>query len=405
MKDILFITHFTQIPGEHGNNRFYYIVENIDKTNVEIEIVTTNFSHKKKSQRKIIKGSKNKIINRNVKFILLNEPKYNKNVSVKRFYSHYIFAKNVSRYLQNRKKPDLIYCSVPSLGAASVAAKYAKENNIKFIIDIQDLWPEAFQMIFNVPIISNIIFYPMKKKANYIYKAADEIVAVSETYKNRALEVNKKVEEGQVVFLGTELGKFDETLSNNKCKEKPDDEIWIAYAGTLGHSYDLTIVFNSLEILSNKGYKNLKFVVMGDGPLKEKFEDYSKKKGINTLFTGRLPYAEMAGMLGVCDIAVNPITTGSAGSIINKVGDYAAAGLPVVNTQECSEYRELLDAYESGLNCKNNDSEDLAEKLLILIEDNDLRVKIGKNSRRLAEEKFDRSKTYKKIFKLLLTNI
>ena len=60
MKDVLFITHFTQIPGEHGNNRFYYIVENIDKTNVEIEIVTTNFSHKKKSQREIIKGFKNK---------------------------------------------------------------------------------------------------------------------------------------------------------------------------------------------------------------------------------------------------------------------------------------------------------------------------------------------------------
>lgn len=405
MKDVLFITHFTQIPGEHGNNRFYYIVENIDKTNVEVEVVTTSFSHMKKNQREINKGSKNKIINRNVKFTLLNEPKYNKNVSLKRFYSHYIFGENVSKYLQKRKKPDLIYCSVPSLGVASVAAKYAKENNIKFIIDIQDLWPEAFQMVFNVPIISNIIFYPMKKKADYIYKAADEIVAVSETYKNRALEVNKKVKDGKVVFLGTELDKFDEAFANNKYQNKPKGEFWIAYAGTLGHSYDLTIVFDSLEILSNKGYKNLKFVVMGDGPLKEKFEDYSKGKRINTLFTGRLPYTEMVGMLGVCDIAVNPISKGAAQSIINKHGDYAAAGLPVVNTQECSEYRELLDAYESGLNCKNNDSEDLAEKLLILIEDNDLRVKIGKNSRRLAEEKFDRSKTYKKIFKLLLTNI
>ena len=46
---------------------------------------------------------------------------------------------------------------------------------------------------------------------------------------------------------------------------------------------------------------------MGDGPLKEKFEDYSKGKRINTLFTGRLPYTEMVGMLGVCDIAANPI--------------------------------------------------------------------------------------------------
>ena len=42
----------------------------------------------------------------------------------------------------------------------------------------------------------------------------------------------------------------------------------------------------------------------------------------------------MVGMLGVCDIAVNSISKGAAQSIINKHGDYAAAGLPVVNTQE-----------------------------------------------------------------------
>ncbi len=36
---------------------------------------------------------------------------------------------------------------MPSLDVAKVAAKYAKENNIRFIIDIQDLWPEAFRMV------------------------------------------------------------------------------------------------------------------------------------------------------------------------------------------------------------------------------------------------------------------
>lgn len=53
-------------------------------------------------------------------------------------------------------------------------------------------------------------------------------------------------------------------------------------------------------------------------------------------------YPEMCGRLVACYIAVNPITHGAAQSIINKHGDYAASGLPVVNTQECEEYRNLV---------------------------------------------------------------
>jgi glycosyltransferase involved in cell wall biosynthesis len=402
MKDILFITHFIQIPGELGNNRFHYITENINKANINIEIITTSFSHKKKVQRIIGENFHINNDNKNMKFTQLYEPSYKKNVSLKRFYSHYKFAKNVNKYLHFRKRPDLIYCSVPSLDVANVAAKYAKENNVKFIIDIQDLWPEAFKMIFNFPIISDVIFYPMKKKADIIYQSADEIVAVSETYLNRALEVNNKVQEGNVVFLGTEIKTFDEVFINNRYKNKPKNEIWITYVGTLGHSYDLTSVFDALEILKLKGYNNLKFIIMGDGPLKQKFERYASEKQVNTLFTGRLPYAEMVGILCECDIAVNPIKGGSAGSIINKHSDYAAAGLPVVNTQESLEYRNLVDKYQMGLNCNNNDSRDIAEKLSILIEDSELREQMGKNSRRLAEEKFDREKTYPLIFNILM---
>ncbi|MBB6216369.1 glycosyltransferase involved in cell wall biosynthesis [Anaerosolibacter carboniphilus] len=394
--DLLLIVHFCSDFDGKGNNRFNYLAEFFANNNFSVELVTSDFSHNKKRKRE-----KNISKDINYKVTFIEEPVYKKNVSLKRFYSHYAMSENLKKYLKFRKKPSVIYCSVPSLDVAATAAKYAKENNIKFIIDVQDLWPEAFKMVFNIPIISNMLFYPMKKKADYIYKSADEIVAVSKTYLNRALEVNRKVEEGKVVFLGTDLSKFDEAFINNKYQNKAENQVWVAYAGTLGHSYDLTSVFDALEILKNKGINDLKLIVMGDGPLKEKFEEYAKAKQINTLFTGRLPYGEMVGLLGVCDIAVNPIASGSAGTIINKVGDYAAAGLPVINTQECLEYRNLVDEYQMGLNCNNNDSKDLAEKLLVLLKDNEMKNQMGKNSRRLAEEKFDRSKTYKEIMTII----
>lgn len=395
-KDVLILAHFSDDLDKKGNGRFNYLANTLADIGVDVELVTSSFSHNKKKARE-----KNSANSTRYKVTFIDETPYKKNVSFKRFYSHYTMARNLKKYLKSRKKPNVIYCSVPSLDLAVTAAKYAKENNIKFVIDVQDLWPEAFQMVFNVPVISDIIFYPMKKKADFVYKVADEIVAVSETYKNRALKVNRNVQVGKVVYLGTVLSKFDEAFFNNKCQVKPDNEVWIAYAGTLGHSYDLTSVFDALELLKGKGIKNLKFVVMGDGPLKEKFQEYAKEKKINTMFTGRLPYAEMVGILGVCDIAVNPISKGAAQSIINKHGDYAASSLPVINTQESLEYRNLVNKYHMGLNCNNNDSSDLAKKLYKLIISSELRIKMGKNSRMLAEEKFDRDKTYNEILELL----
>ncbi len=395
MKDVLMITHFTQTPGEAGNGRFDYLANILCKDS-SVEVVTTSFSHRTKKQREI-SAEYEKL---DYKLTLLHESGYKKNVSLKRFYSHAVFGKSLKKYLKNRKKPDVIYSSVPSLDAAYVAAKYAKENDVPFILDIQDLWPEAFKMVFNIPVVSDIIFAPMEKKANYIYRSADVVLAVSQTYIDRALKVNKTANTAFPVFLGTELEYFDKLNEENKF-ERNDNDILLGYAGTLGHSYDIERVIDALEMLRREGYSNLKFLVMGDGPLKERFEQYAKSKNISAEFTGRLQYGEMVGRLCACDIVINPIAHGSAGSIINKHGDYAASGIAVVNSQESPEYRKLVEDYNMGLNCECGNFSDMAEKIKMLIDDPKLRSQMGENARRCAEEKFDRKKTYGKIAEII----
>ena len=105
-----------------------------------------------------------------------------------------------------------------------------------------------------------------------------------------------------------------------------------------------------------------------------------------------------------CDVAINPIRKGSAGSIINKVGDYAMAGLPVINTQESNEYRQLLQQYEAGINCECENSKEIALALERLLLDDDLRIQISRNSRKLGEERFDRKNTYYKLVDELIGN-
>ena len=386
MMDVVIISEFCEDFSKSDNERFFYIAKMLSR-DYEVELVVSAFRHTTKRHRYAPADEWP------FKITFIDEPGYPRNVCLKRFYSHYTWGKNVEEYLKKRKKkPDAVYCAVPGLTAANLAAKYCEREKIPFIIDIQDLWPEAFQMIVNVPVLSDIAFSPFKALADGIYKRADAICAVSDTYCGRAARVNKKVSGTTTVFLGTELAVFDRYAAEKPILEKRDGEVWLAYCGTLGSSYDLTCVIDALDLMKEP---NLKLIVMGDGPDKEKFEKYAAQKKVNAAFVGRLKYNEMCSLLKACDITVNPIAHMAAQSIINKHADYAASGLPVVSTQESEEYRNLIDAYHMGFNCGNNDSEDLAEKLQILVKDESLRKQMGENARRCAEEKFDRRNTYK----------
>lgn len=393
MKDILMLVHFNLFPWETGNGRFHYIANMLCENGASVEMVTSSFYHSTKSQRVC---SEEQLQTLPYKVTFAYEPDYPKNVCLKRLSSHKKFAKSVKKYLQTRKVPDLIYCAVPSLDAACVAAKYCKKYNIKFVIDIQDLWPEAFKMVFHMPIVSSVVFAPMQRKANKVYKAADKIIAVSETYAKRGMKVNKKGMPASVVYLGTDKDRFDNSAEVNAVSaEKEDALIKLAYAGTLGSSYDLETVFEALRKMDEEELAKIKFVIMGDGPKREQFKKTATE--LPVVFTGALPYENMVHELTLCDIAINPIAAGSAGSIINKHMDYAMAGLPVINTQECEEYRNLLDRYACGINCECGNANEVAEAIRRLLADENLRKEMGEQSRKMGEELFDRKSTYYKI--------
>ncbi len=391
-KDIVIIAHFITEFAKDGTSRFVYIAEHLSEIH-DVELITSRFDHIKKHQRNETS------FDLKTKVTLLDEPSYPKNVCLQRFRSHAAFGKQVKRYLKQRKKPDVIYCAVPSLECAYYAARYAEKNGIEFIIDVQDLWPEAFKMVFNVPIISDIIFSPMKRKADYIYSRADKIVAVSKTYCERARLTKKKDAECVPVFLGTKLDLFDKYAVEHKVI-KDDDKFIIGYCGTLGHSYDIKCVLDAMDIVRSRGRENVSMWIMGDGPLKGDFENYAMEKKLDVTFYGRVSYKEMCGLLCSCGVCVNPITKGAAQSIINKHGDYASTGLPVINTQQTAEYRELIDEYGCGINCICSDSADVAAAIERLMDNCNERLAMGKQSRRLAEERFDRNNSYRQIYRL-----
>lgn len=393
--DIVIVSQYLRDIEDFDNNnsRFVYLAKLLaEKPGNKVEIITSDFHHSEKKHFASVGMLSD------IKVSALHESGYPKNICLKRFASHKELAKNIEKYLSERKRPDVCYCAVPSLDVSDAVAQYCRRENVRFIVDVQDLWPEAFKMVFRIPVLSDLLFAPMRRKANRIYSLADHVVAVSQTYADRAMRVNKKRISPTVVYLGTEKESFDDHTQG--INDQTEDGVTVAYIGSMAASYDLISVIDAIADLSRN--MPIQLLAMGDGALRDSFIAYAKEKGIHAEFPGRLPYSRMIERLHSCDIAVNPIRKGSAGSIINKVGDYAMAGLPVVNSQECQEYRDLLAQYQAGINCECENSIEIAEALTKLIADPDLRAQMSSNSRKLGTERFDRKYTYQRIVDVIL---
>lgn len=397
MKDILLITNFWHFDKEKDSSRYTTLSDIIVESGYSLEVITSDFYHRVKQKRNY---SEDFLKSFNYKITLLNEPVYKKNVSLKRLWAHKRFAKNVLSYLKHRKIPDAIIVVIPSTYVAKYVIKFCKKNNIKSILDIQDLWPEAFKMAFNVPILSSLLFFPMKRMANYAYKNATYITAVSKTYVGRAESVRNDKGKGVPIYLGS---NYEYALSsiNAISVDKPENEFWITYIGALGYSYNINLVIDAISKLEEDGLTNIVFNVFGNGVLENRFKEYAEKKHIKANFFGHVEYGQMMAYLSKTDIAVNPIIGTSVSSIINKVCDYATAGTAVINDQNSEEYRKMLEYYNCGINCHNDNIESFAEAIKKLYFDTELRNQMRKNAKLMADENFNRKKTYFKMVDIL----
>jgi len=208
MTSIVIIANFCRPFDGIVDGRFLFLAEELCKeTNVEVELITSSFSHRTKTQKPIPNQNAYKC-----KLTYCYEPGYISHAGLKRLWSHRVWGKNVAKYVKSLPKPDCVYCAIPSLTAAVEMAKYCKKNNIKFVIDVQDLWPEATFMLIKNKFLRKFAA-PMTWYVNKAYRAADCVVAVSQTYIDRVMSVNTKAKHTLNVFLGNNGEVFERVLS------------------------------------------------------------------------------------------------------------------------------------------------------------------------------------------------
>lgn len=400
MSRIAVVTMGICLNNEKGYTRFRYICELLVQAGYEVDLITTTFQHWEKRQRDVEQLKKEQY-----PFCLrfIYEPGYKTNIDLRRIYSHKIAAKNLTALLEKDGNYDLIYAEIPPNDVALAAAEYAKKKKIPFVVDVNDLWPEAMRMVLDIPVVSSVLFYPLKRDAEKVYRLVSGVIGTSDEYRDRPFLNQKRDIPRQTVYVGNELAVFDAGVKKNQeLVNKGEGEFWITYAGTIGTSYDIRTMVLAAEELSNRGRTDIRFKILGNGPLKTELEELANSRQIYSVeFVGYAPYDKMAAYLKKSDILVNSFVKKAPQSIVTKIGDYLAAGKPMINTCMSPEFRKKAETDGFGVNILPEDAGALADAIEELHDNPEKCVAMGKSARKIAEKQFDRPKSYQKIEEMI----
>lgn len=398
---IAVITQAVKLADETaGLNRTSYIAELLAKEGYEVDLLTSTFQHWEKRRRDIVDPKYHELP---YEVIFIDEPGYRSNINLRRVYSQNVFSKNLRTYLERYGSDyDLIWCQIPPNNIAAAAGAFAHEHGIPFIVDINDLWPEAMKMVVDVPVLSDFTFSDFVRDAAIAYASASAVVGTSNEYAQRCMQDIPH----RTVYVGVDIDRFDGGIQKYGATiEKREDEFWVAYAGSLAKSYDIETLIRACQyaasIIRDELGLRLRLQILGDGPYRQRLENTAAQTPGLVTFNGYVDYQIMAAYLFESDILVNSLIKSAPQSIVSKIADYLCAGKPIINTGESVEFKDkcLRDGF--GVNVEPENAIALAGAIVELAHDDELRMHMGMRGRAIAEEQFDRPIAYREIVDLV----
>lgn len=279
------------------------------------------------------------------------------------------------------KKPGIDLSIIPKL------IRVIKDNRIHIVhthLWTADFWGRIAAKFSEVPVIISTahnvdcwkpkIFLFIDK---LLTGFSDIIIAVSEEVKNFYLKTAKLPREKIItVFNGIELAKFDPSAANkiDKTKEfnfSPNDKV-IGIIGRLVEQKGQVYFLEMMRILKQK-YPDIKGLVIGEGPLKEKLIHKAKELQLekSVVFTGLRK--DIPDLLNFIDILVSSSTYEGLPMILLEA---MAAGKPIVATRVGGN-PEIIDDGKTGFLVPAKDPQALVDRVASLLDDNEYSKKIG----------------------------
>jgi glycosyltransferase involved in cell wall biosynthesis len=357
---------------------------------------TASFSHTVK--RAVAPPDSMEIVD-GVRVEMLGAPEYRRNVSVRRYLHHLVFARKLRARFDSETAPDVIVCSFPTVEACAVAVEYGARHRVPVMLDVRDEWPDEYVRLLPRALrrVGRWVLEPEFRRTARVFRAATAITGVSERQVEYGLAFAKRSATwmDKVFYLGYQPRTVDpaavaaarERLFARGVRR---EAFVVTFGGTAGISRPIAPIIDAVRALRPE--LAIQLVLAGGGDDMRAYREQAADLP-DVIFPGWLNAAELAALLDMTSVAIAPYHPDSAMSFPLKFFDYMAAAVPIV-TSCGGEVRELFTARESGLFYEAFDVEGLVRVLRRLHADSGLRDALGRNARALLEERY----TFERLF-------
>jgi glycosyltransferase involved in cell wall biosynthesis len=257
----------------------------------------------------------------------------------------------------------------------------------KFVFDHHDICPELYEAKFS----KKSFFYKIILACErWTFRTADISIATNDSYKEIAIKRGGMAPESVfVVRSGPNLEKLKILSPNNVLKN--GRKYLVGYVGVMGKQEGIDYLLRAVRyIVHNMKRTDVHFGLVGNGPELDRMKTYATDLHITqyVTFTGRIPDLDMLEMLNTADVCVNPDVANEMNdkSTMNKIMEYMTLGKPIVQF-DLKEGRFL--SQDASLYAKRNDEIDLAIKLIELLDNPELRAKMGRYGRERIEKQLE----------------
>ena len=283
---------------------------------------------------------------------------------------------------------DIIHAANPPDTSVLIAAFY-KLFGKKFVFDHHDLAPEMYEERFEGK-ANHFVQSLLLRLEKLSCKLANWVIATNQSYKQ--IEVSRDgvpAERVTIVRNGPDLERLKLVAPDPALRRRASTII--AFAGSISRQDGVDYLIRALNCLRDDLHRrDFYCVIVGKGAALAGLKTLVRELHLEEYIwlTGFIPDEEMIRYLSTAHICVDPdpFNPFNDRCTMIKMMEYMALGKAIV-AFDLTEHK--VTAGDAALYAKPNEELDLARKIEMLMDDPDLRARMGKIGRERVEQQLD----------------
>jgi glycosyltransferase involved in cell wall biosynthesis len=184
------------------------------------------------------------------------------------------------------RRLDVIIGTSPQFFTVISAFMLSHLKSVPWVFELRDIWPESIRAVGAIH--NKTIIKTLEKLEMFLYKKADAIISVTDSFKNILKKRGINHKKIFVVKNGIDLDKFTPLKKDRKLTDlfSLENKFVVGYIGTHGLAHSLETVLFAAHQLQKQSENSYHFLLLGDGARKKYLITLSKQlnlKNVNFL--------------------------------------------------------------------------------------------------------------------------